>query len=223
MRNRTLFVIAIVVLATSFIFWRQRRAASPEAAPPEAISTKTLASEVAHAPSAAPSHVRKMTRTDRDALAAQIRASLAHRAPANGAPATNAARPTATTAAPTLDEPLLTLEDVGPELKSALDEAIPILGECYEQHPEHTTAGSGSDAARVAVALMVMTSDPQLGTIVDADKLTDADGTPLDGALEGCLRDTIESLALPPLGKPGKLPLQYSFRFDDNDERVTRP
>ncbi|CAN5859548.1 hypothetical protein BH11MYX2_BH11MYX2_19540 [soil metagenome] len=66
-----------------------------------------------------------------------------------------------------------------------------------------------------ALALMMMTTDPDLGTIVDSDKLTDADGTPLDASIEGCLRDTIQSLALPPLGKAGKLPLQYSFRFDD--------
>jgi hypothetical protein len=61
---------------------------------------------------------------------------------------------------------------------------------------------------------MTLVSDPDLGTVIDTSAMTDADGTPLDHAHDECLRDTIDSLALPPLGQPGKLQLQYSFKSD---------
>ena len=69
---------------------------------------------------------------------------------------------------------------------------------------------------RTAVAQMTMTSDPELGTVIDTDAIKDENGQPLDPELDTCLRDTIDSLALPPLGpRAGKLPLQYSFRFSE--------
>jgi hypothetical protein len=61
---------------------------------------------------------------------------------------------------------------------------------------------------------MTMVSDPELGTVIDTGEITDAGGAPLDGKLDDCLRDAIDALALPPLGVPGKLQLQYSFRFE---------
>ena len=50
--------------------------------------------------------------------------------------------------------------------------------------------------------------------MIDNAVVTDADGKPLEHALDECLRDAIDSLALPALVKPGKLPIQYTFRFD---------
>ncbi|HEY4177650.1 MAG TPA: hypothetical protein VGM90_12480 [Kofleriaceae bacterium] len=204
----------MAILAGVFIAWRDRARDREQDEIAERALRHQMKPAPAAAPSSTPSHVRKLSKEDRAKLAEQIHASLAQRASANAA--TNGASGSpGSNVAPSLDEPLLTLEDVGPELKSALDESVSILGECYEQHPESTVVGSGSDKSRTALAMMVMTTDPDFGTIVDSDKLTDADGTPLDPALEGCLRDTIQSLALPPLGKPGKLPLQYTFRSDD--------
>ncbi|HEY4056943.1 MAG TPA: hypothetical protein VGM39_10045 [Kofleriaceae bacterium] len=214
MRNRIIFVVLVAVLSGAFILWRRERAVDAERAE---IQRRAEIASTARTPESVPvptppSHVRKMSKEDRARLAEQIQSSIARRAAS--AERTDSA---GSAAVPTLDVPLLSLEDVGPELKSALDEAVPIIGECYEKYPDRTH--SGSDKARVAVALMVMTSDPDVGTIVDADKLTDEDGTPLDAALETCLRDTIQSLALPPIGKPGKLPLQYSFSSRDDDAK----
>lgn len=209
MRSRIIFVVVVTVLATLFMVWRRSGQKADERAEIASRAAEKMESAARHAEAPAASRVRKLSAPDRAMLAEQIRASIAKRVAAD-APATGSG----SSAPPELDVPLLVLEDVGPELKSALDESIPIIGECYEKFPGSTKAGSGSDKARVAVAMMVMTSDPELGTVVDADKLTDEDGTPLDDALETCLRDTIQSLALPPLGKPGKLPLQYSFRSD---------
>jgi hypothetical protein len=61
---------------------------------------------------------------------------------------------------------------------------------------------------------MTMLSDPDLGTVIDTTDILGPDGKKLDHTLDDCLRDTIDALALPPLGQPGKLQIQYSFRFD---------
>ena len=49
--------------------------------------------------------------------------------------------------------------------------------------------------------------------MIDTGLITDAGGQPLATALDTCMRDTIDSLALPPLGKGGHVDLQYTFRF----------
>ena len=147
-----------------------------------------------------PTKVRRLTRDERRRLGEQLAAALAV---ARQGASTTASGGTAA-AAPA--DPIIPLEDAGPALQEALVESVALLAACYPQQP-----GSG---ARHATALMVMTSDPELGTVIDTDRVTDGDGTPLDPALATCLRDTIDTLALPPLAKLGKLPLQYTFTFD---------
>jgi hypothetical protein len=98
------------------------------------------------------------------------------------------------------------LERVGPKLKSALEEAIPLLAECYR---------TGSAKVRRAAVGLTLTADPEVGTLIGADQLVDPDGKPLDAELDSCLRTTFSSLLLPPLDATSDLHLQYSFRFDD--------
>jgi hypothetical protein len=50
--------------------------------------------------------------------------------------------------------------------------------------------------------------------VIDTADIVGPDCKKLGPTLDACLRDSIDSLALPPLGQPGKLQLQYSFRFD---------
>jgi hypothetical protein len=104
------------------------------------------------------------------------------------------------------DVPDIPLEAVGAKLQSALRDAIPLLAECYEHR--------GSETPRTAAARMTMISDPQLGTVIDTDAVADAAGSAIDRELDTCLRDAIDSLELPPLGQPGKVKLEYTFRFD---------
>ena len=61
---------------------------------------------------------------------------------------------------------------------------------------------------------MILTSDPEVGTVIDTQAIHDRAGQALPPALDDCLRTTMESLALPPLAAGGKLPLEYSFVFD---------
>jgi hypothetical protein len=62
---------------------------------------------------------------------------------------------------------------------------------------------------------MTFFTDPEVGTVIDTDAIVGAtDGGTVDPKIDACMRDVIDSLALPPLGKPGKLKLEYTFRFD---------
>lgn len=106
---------------------------------------------------------------------------------------------------------VIPLERVQGDLKQALEDSVKILADCYENQP-------GGPGARDAAVLLRMTSDPDFGTVIDTDEITDGQGTKLPSALDECLRDSIDTLALPPLGEGGKLDLQYTFRFDEDED-----
>src|SRR5262249_50788499 len=107
-----------------------------------------------------------------------------------------------------LSDVVIPLERVGPVAHAALQESIHLLAECYQNQP--------AEVRRDPLVLLTMTSDPELGTVIDTSQITDRNGKPLPRDLDACLRDRIDSLALPPLGTGGKLPLQYTFKFDDD-------
>ena len=65
-----------------------------------------------------------------------------------------------------------------------------------------------------AAVYMTMTGARDVGTLIDADKMLDADRQPIDPALGDCLKTTLESLELPPLAEGDSIKLQYSFVFD---------
>lgn len=101
------------------------------------------------------------------------------------------------------------LEQVADGLVKAMKEAIPILAECYD-----SAYGLDAGTTRTALVKMEMTSDPDLGTVIDDTAMTDAAGNKLEPKLDECLRSTIESLALPPFDVGGRLEIQYSFDLD---------
>ena len=142
------------------------------------------------------SQVRRLTSDERRRLGERIAAARQRAREAASNPATGSA-----------DDDVIPLEQVAKPLKDALNDSISLLAECYPQQP-------GGDAMRDATAMMTMTSDPELGTVIDTDEIKDAAGTPVAPKLDECLRDAIDSLALPPLGRGGKLKVQYTFRFD---------
>lgn len=83
--------------------------------------------------------------------------------------------------------------------------SLPLLAECFVTH----------EAKLSALAMLTLTSDPELGTVIDTDAVKNATGEPLEPKLDACLRDAIDTLALPPLGpNAGKLLVQYTFVFD---------
>jgi hypothetical protein len=151
--------------------------------------------------------VRRLAPDERRRLGEQIVQAIAH-AHANGSAtsstgATGASSSTGAGSAPALDDlPRIPLEQIGQPLHDAMTAAIPLLASCFKQH--------GS----LAVAQMTMWSDPDTGTVIDTKALHDDNGQPLEPAVESCMRDTIDSLELPPLGQPGTFDLQYSFKSD---------
>lgn len=148
------------------------------------------------APSTTEPSVRRLDPEARKQLGEQIKAARA-RARAN-APAGGSGR---------ASDDMIELEAVAAPVKEAMFQSIPLLADCYKDRP----AGE-----RTAIARMTLTSDPELGTVIDTDAIKDAGDKPLDPKLEDCLRETIDTLGLPPLDSVGgKLQLQYSFRFDD--------
>jgi hypothetical protein len=194
-------VAVLVVLGIVVVVWWKwpHSAGSPPAASGKAATAATAPSGTP-ATASRPTGVRRLDPEERRHLGEQIAASLKQARVARAAAA-------GSSAPPALDEdPLLTIEDLGKPVKDALQASIPLLAACYEK--------AGSAAPKNPLAMMTMVSDPDLGTVIDNAAVTDADGKPLEHSLDECLRDAIDSLALPPLGKPGKLPIQYTFHFD---------
>lgn len=195
----------IGVIAAVLVSWRSRPdSSSSREVAGERVTERGLgtASGRESAPThdvPAPSRVRRLAPEERRRLGEQIAQAIQR--------ARTASRPVGATSAAEGEDPIIPLEAVGKPLQDALTDAIPILAECYTRQ--------GSSTPQHAAALMTMISDPELGTVIDTEELKDADGNVLDRELDTCLRDAIDSLALPPLGQPGKLQLQYTFRFDD--------
>jgi len=147
-----------------------------------------------------PAHVRRITEDQRRALVEQIAAAHARRA------AADAAHSTAPAAGGEPATNSIDLEHVSAPVKDALGEAIPLLAECYEKTGKHQPR---------AGVMMTLFGDPSVGTLIDPTQLVDAEGKPLEPALDRCLRDTFGTLELPPLDEGDKLELQYTFKFDD--------
>ena len=202
MRNVIAFLVALGIAAA--IFWWTRdddRARSPDTTTGSGATTTTSTAPASTGSSAAPqqhdepidtSKVRRLDPAARKRLGEQIAA------------ARERARATATAAGEPFTEDVK-LEDVAAPLQSKLEESLPLLAECYAKRtgPFRT------------MAKMTLTSDPELGTVIDTDAIKDAAGQPLEPELDTCLRDAIDLLALPPIGpRGGKLQLQYTFKFE---------
>jgi len=195
-------VAVIVVVVAAIAAWQlwPRATAQVRARDPASAGRAAMAQSAGSAAGSA-SRVRKLSADQRRELGDKIRAALArsHAAPTGGGT-------TAAGSAPVLPkEPTIPLEQVTHQLHDALVDAIPLVAECYKQH----------GTAKRATAMMTMVSDPELGTVIDTEAITDRDGKPIDPKLDECMRNTIDALALPPLGQPGKLKVQYTFRADE--------
>jgi hypothetical protein len=189
---RYVIVGCVVVAIAAAIFWLTRAKSSPATvARPVAGSAVTPASS-APAESAPPAHVRQLDAPARKQLRAQIAAARAK---------ARAAAPSSPSSVPA-EDPAIPLEEAGP-IVEALQETPALMAKCYGDQPEDFRA----------LARLTILSDPELGAVVDTDNIVDKDGKPIDAKIEACMRDTIESLALPPMAKPGRLQLEYTFRF----------
>jgi hypothetical protein len=195
MRKPLILGVILVGVVVALVVWL-RRPAAPTGSQPLATSGSS-APKVVPVTAREPvvPRVRRLGAEERKQLGARIAAA---RERFRDQAATHAG------GVPALAETTIQLEQVSATVQAALKDAIPILAECYGEKP----------AGATATVMMTMISDPDLGTVIDSALSIDQEGKPLTSELDNCLRDAIESLALPPLEVGGKLPLQYSFVFD---------
>jgi hypothetical protein len=194
-------LVAALAIAVGAFVWLRRPDPKPAAGTGSSGTTSPAAPHdpLARTGSDAPpkphpiTQVRKTSPEARRQLAEQI-ATARVRARAAGTTAVQAAGGSDDT---------LQLDRVGSEVMAALQASIPILADCYDDQPGKTAAVE-----------MVIYSDPSLGSVIDTDAMKDQDGKPLSRELDDCLRTTIETLELPPIGSGGRLQLQYSFKFE---------
>lgn len=97
------------------------------------------------------------------------------------------------------------------EIRTAMRDVIPLLGECYEA----AMPDLAEPETRV-VAELTLTGDPDVGTLIDAGQVLDEEGKPLPAAFDDCLRRALGSLALPPLAEGDQLEIRYPFVFAKN-------
>lgn len=195
MRKPLILGVIVVGVVVALVVWLCRPAATTGSQPVVTSGSAAVPAVPAAAQEPPAPRVRRLGAEERKQLGARIAA------------ARDRFREQAATHAggvPALAETTIQLEQVSTTVQAALKEAIPLLAECYGEKP----------AGATATVMMTMISDPDLGTVIDSALSIDHDGKPLTSALDNCLRDAIESLALPPLEVGGRLPLQYSFVFD---------
>lgn len=195
MQQRVAWAVFVIAVVVGALLWARPCRShdsvdSPHPATRVARGSAALAAEPG--PPTAHTHVTRLaTPAERRAVADRIAAAASSHASRPGAP-------------PALPDDGHDLDRASTKLKAALEEAIPFLAECYQ---------TGSARERRPAVLLTLTGD-EVSALVDADQLVDPDGKPLDPELEACLRSTLTSLELPPLGNTAPIHLKYSFQLD---------
>ncbi len=194
MLARSLLVVGLLG-ALMFVLWRHQRHDSSPASEASG-SNEAPAAESNHSRGAAnaitgPNRaIRKVTPDQRAAIADAIAKAQAARA----------ARPE-----PKPDGRQL-LDNFSTHFMEALQQVGPYLGDCYDAETrKHMTS---------VMAHMNLTSDPDVGTLIDPDTMTDGNDHPLDPSVAECLRTTFESIELPPMGVGGSVTFSFPIAHD---------
>jgi len=196
--------VALAVIAVVLVWYLTRGSDSPHATAAPSASAPGSAS-----PKPGPiERVKKVTHAERNELAKQIAAARAGRA-APAAPA-GPSLPAGGSARPHLPEGKLDPGDVDSfktTFKSAMKDVVPYLAECLDKHsavlPQELNVR----------AKLNLTGDPDIGTIIDTDGLTDDKDGPLQQEFDLCVRDALAGLELPPLAEGEQVRVTYPFLF----------
>ncbi|MEO6772689.1 MAG: sigma-70 family RNA polymerase sigma factor, partial [Kofleriaceae bacterium] len=217
--NKLVIAAVIAVVAAGLVWhWYPR---TPDRAAPalagsaaaNAAPTAELSAPTAPALSPPPRHVRKLAGPDeRRALAEHIAAAQA------GRKATRAAHhsslgPGDSSGASTRDRGAGSGQDGDMDkdtIRGAMHEVLPFLADCYgDARPT-----LGADHLEIH-AHFTLTGDPDIGTIIDAKQLFDDDHHALSSKLDDCIRSTLQTLELPPLGDGDTVEVDYPLKFSD--------
>lgn len=199
--------VVVVLAGIGFGVWYWRKTSTSTAAP-AAKKSATAAPAATGSPSRPIEHVTKLAPTERQQLADRIAAAQQKRqaSPNTGAAAVSAPErphlPEAGSGEPAISKT---------QIRDAMREVIPILSECYQAAIPTLKEPDISITAHI-----MLTGDPDVGTLIDADQILDEAGQPLPAKFDDCLRSTFQSLALPPLAEGDKLEVHYPFRFEQH-------
>jgi RNA polymerase sigma factor (sigma-70 family) len=197
-----ILIATVVVLVTGGIVWRvyPRAHDTTTAAVTAPVVTSASSAPSAHETAPPLRHVAPFASAGaREQLANQIANAKARRA----------AQPRPSNSAPT------TVSDDDADLdkdtiRSAMREVIPFLADCYtEARPT-----LGADHLSIQ-AHFTITGDRDVGSVIDAKQLFDDDNKPLPAKLDDCMRSTLQTLELPPLGDGNSIDVTYPLLFSD--------
>ncbi len=206
MSSRLLLIAALALAVALGILWYARRDDIQPLA-----STPVDALAVEHREPVTTSRVRRLTPAQRQELANQIARATALRI----------ARKSSSHEPIDLGRmPALAHESADPAVRKFNDRALEELGgtqtylaECYDKYRK------ALPAKLTVFTKVTIVTDPDIGAYVDAEALTDADGKPLPADFDSCIRDMLQTFALPPLPPTEHdqflLAFQLSFRDDD--------
>ena len=96
-------------------------------------------------------------------------------------------------------------------IRGAMQEVLPFLADCYGD-ARATTLSADHLAIR---AHFTLTGDPDIGTVIDANQLFDDTKHALPSKLDDCIRGTLQTLELPPLGDGDTIEVDYPLFFSD--------
>ena len=197
--------IVVTLVGAAVLIWYLRRGddESPAVAAPAPAST-TAPAPAKPRPN---DRVRKVTPAERNEVARQIAEARKGRAAASApaGPSLPTTAPSLPARAPELDPK--NVESFKSTFKGAMKEVVPYLAECFDKH-----AADLPDTLDVKAKLSLH-GDPDVGTLIDTNGLTDGKDGPLHAGFDLCVRDALAGLALPPLAEGEEVQVNYPFVF----------
>jgi hypothetical protein len=96
-------------------------------------------------------------------------------------------------------------------IRGAMQEVLPFLATCYADARATTLSADHLEIR----AHFTLTGDPDIGTVIDANQLFDDNKRALPSKLDDCIRGTLQTLELPPLGDGDTIEVDYPLVFTD--------
>jgi len=206
--------IVAAVAAGALWHWYPRTEASTAvahaAAPPPPTASAAMPAAAAPAePELPPQHVRKLPSAD------ERRELVAHIAAAQAARKTAPAPHRLLGPGDTTSEGSFGSGHEGDMdrdvIRGAMQEVLPFLADCYSDARAKTLSADHLEVR----AHFTLTGDPDIGTVIDANQLADDKKQPLPPKLDDCIRSTLQTLELPPLGDGDTIEVDYPLMFSD--------
>ncbi len=217
---KKLVIVAVVGVIAAGAIWHwyprttEARGVAHAGSAPSSASAPAAAAAVYAAPAPAlpapPQHVRKLASAEeRRELAEHIAAAQAARKAARvpQRPSLGAAESTSAGSLGSGHEGDMD-RDV---IRGAMHEVLPFLADCYSAARAKTLSVDHLEIR----AHFTLTGDPDIGTVIDANQIFDADKHALPTALDDCLRGTLQTLELPPLADGDTVEVDYPLVFSD--------